>query len=63
MKQIVTEYTASGKPYYVEINKEDYRFFIYNQYKLGKITKEEFNNLKKITIYVRIYRRISTNII
>lgn len=63
MKQIVTEYTASGKPYYVEMNKEDYRFFIYNQYKLGKITKEEFNNLKKITIYVRIYRRISTNII
>lgn len=47
MKQIVTEYTASGKPYYVEMNKEDYRFFIYNQYKLGKITKEEFNNLKK----------------
>jgi hypothetical protein len=47
MKKIVREYTASGKAYYVEINEEDYRFFIYNQYKLGKITKEEFNNLKK----------------
>lgn len=46
MKKIVKEYTASGKAYYVEINEEDYRFFIYNQYNLGKITKEELYKLK-----------------
>jgi hypothetical protein len=44
-KHIITKYTATGKPYYAEIN-EDYIGFIYNQYRTGQITYETYFNLK-----------------
>ena len=44
-KHIVTKYTATGKPYYAEIN-EDYLSFISNQYRTGQITYETYFNLK-----------------
>lgn len=42
---VVINYTATGKPYYIEIN-EDYKSFIYNQYKTGQITYEKYLSLK-----------------
>jgi hypothetical protein len=44
-KQVVTKYTATGKPYYAEIN-EDYNTFIYNQFKTGQINHETYIKLK-----------------
>ena len=44
-KQIVTKYTATGKPYYAEIT-EDYIDFIYNQYRTGQINDETLIKLK-----------------
>jgi hypothetical protein len=44
-KQVVIAYTATGKPYYAEIN-EDYNSFIYNQFKTGQIDYESYVKLK-----------------
>jgi hypothetical protein len=44
-KQVVTKYTATGKPYYAEIN-EEYVDFINNQFKTGQIDYETYVKLK-----------------